>query len=508
VPVDKTNSDDASEPEIRQTSDGAVSGSHPELEALTVPAASAKQTESNKIVAPLRPVGCWSMGDTRFAFNSSFLAPSAAEEFPLLARVREENGQIIRGKKTYPPLSIFGHADPVGNDDYNKQLSGRRALAVYAALVRDTAKWEALYSNPMSADTWGEQAVQAMLGELGYSSADSIRSFQTAEGLTADGQAGPQTRKRLFERYMDRLCGSNLKLSKSDDFLGRGVDPHGKADYQGCSEFNPVLMFSATENQALNQPAQKEERDAQNSPNRRVLILLFPPGEKVDPAKWPCPAASEGTSGCHTRFWSDAQERRSFQAQRRLYEITHDTFACRFYDRLTHRSPCERALAVLRVRLHDSLGRKMPRAPYQVEYNGRTKSGHADREGFTTDVLDPTAETCTVRWEQAEDGAGPSNQAGSSSGAFLNEVNVFVKLLDLQTEEGLKRRLHNLGYPFDGDLELNLRAFQSHHELDITGEADDATKQKLSAIYSNSLDQTIDPEQPPTPSAPDSEQRT
>jgi len=28
------------------------------------------------------------------------------------------------------PLSVFGHADPVGSDDYNKALSGRRAMAV------------------------------------------------------------------------------------------------------------------------------------------------------------------------------------------------------------------------------------------------------------------------------------------------------------------------------------------------------------------------------------------
>ncbi len=30
-----------------------------------------------------------------------------------------------------PPISVFGHADPTGADDHNKNLSERRAPAVY-----------------------------------------------------------------------------------------------------------------------------------------------------------------------------------------------------------------------------------------------------------------------------------------------------------------------------------------------------------------------------------------
>ena len=36
------------------------------------------------------------------------------------------------------PLSIFGHADPVGNDEYNKGLSGRRATVIYALLISNS----------------------------------------------------------------------------------------------------------------------------------------------------------------------------------------------------------------------------------------------------------------------------------------------------------------------------------------------------------------------------------
>jgi hypothetical protein len=74
------------------------------------------------------------------------------------------------------------------------------------------------------------------------------------------------------------------------------------------------------------------------------MVLLFRVGSQVLRTKWPCPRANEGTSGCVNRFWSDGQERRTNRLpdQDRKYELTHDTFACRFYDRLLNKSPCER----------------------------------------------------------------------------------------------------------------------------------------------------------------------
>jgi len=506
-----------SDPSVNKTSEGGLSGSHAVPGLKDVPIATATAAEKNTIVMPLRPVGCWSMGDVRFAFDSSFIAPDAAEEFALLAGVREDNKETIDQQDVYPPLSIFGHADPVGQDDYNKQLAGRRARAVYAALIRDTDAWEQLYSQSLPGDTWGTKSVQAMLGALGQYSGDTtgsldsdtqtaVRAFQESEGLAVDGDPGPQTRAKLFKKYMDLLCGDSLLLSKTDDFLARGADSGGKGDYQGCGEFNPVLMFSAAENEKLNQPEDKSERDAENAPNRRVLAFLFSPGEKVDPAKWPCPRAKDGPAACRKRFWSDAAVRRTFQEKRRLYEVDRDTFACRFYDLMADRSPCERALAVLRVRLHDPLGHKMPGVEYHLEYSGRTKSGHADKEGFVSEVLDPGTEVCVVKWSPPASSSTGSNS--SSSQGLQYQLTVFVVLLDMDTDDGLKRRLHNLGYPIDGDPEANLRGFQAEHGLEITGEADDPTKQKLQAIYGDALDQPVDPEVTSAPSAPDSEERT
>src|SRR6185295_5350471 len=109
--ADRTGSG-ASDPTLHRTSDGGLSGSHGASDALEVPVATATGSEKNKIILPLRPVACWGMGDVRFAFDSSFPAPSAAEEFALLAAAREDHKQNVGGQDVYPPITIFGHADP------------------------------------------------------------------------------------------------------------------------------------------------------------------------------------------------------------------------------------------------------------------------------------------------------------------------------------------------------------------------------------------------------------
>jgi outer membrane protein OmpA-like peptidoglycan-associated protein len=335
------------------TADGAIFGTHGGSDALHLRVAPNTGSEFNTLGERLTPRGCFRLEDMRFEFDSSFVKPEAAGEMPLLADLIERHTLEVRGTTLKPPLSIFGHADPVGRDEYNKRLSGRRAIAVYAMLVRDADMWEDLYSNPAGGDNWGTRSIQTMLSGLGYDTGPidgvmgdqtkgAVRAFQGDHGLQTDGIAGPATRKELFRSYMDLLCGPRLVLNKEEDFLGKHADNQGKGDYQGCGEFNPVLMFSQEEHQRFEQAADKSERNAENAPNRRVLILLFPPGRRVDPELWPCPRASEGPADCHRRFFADADQRRTFQAERRELETTQDTLACRFYHLITDNSPCDR----------------------------------------------------------------------------------------------------------------------------------------------------------------------
>jgi hypothetical protein len=344
-----------SEPQAQFTSEGGIAGAHVRLPDSALLVGPTVEKEFNTLRAGLIPLACWRVEDIRFDFASSFVRPEIANEIRALHELREKHKQELSARTDgkgpvqqvfgFPPLSIFGHADPVGEDEFNKQLSGRRATAIYALLTRRTDLWEELFSQPLANDNWGEPA---------------IRTIQLHLGLEATGKADKNARKALFGAYMESLCtirdnaGDILKgeagdpviliLDKDKDFLGQGKDKAGKADFQGCSEFNPVSIFSKAEAQQFAAAADKTARNKENGPNRRVVALLFRVGSKVDPARWPCPRAKEGTAACRKRFWSDGDKRRSNQAQRREHEKTKDTFACRFYDRLANSSPCERQL--------------------------------------------------------------------------------------------------------------------------------------------------------------------
>ena len=285
--------------------------------------------EKNTYREELVAVACWKLDNVRFAFGSSFVVPETRQEFRNLATLR----------KAYPgsPMTVFGHADPTGDDSSNKRLSGERAESIYAVLVHDTARWEKLYVRADGSRGWGRDAIETVLVTLGYP-ANGVKAFQEANDLRVDGVAGPRTREKLFLEYMKYLWPEKMTPR---DFLTRGADKGGKGDFQGCSEFNPAVVFSKAETERFAQAENREERDAENEVNRRVMVLLFRPGFVVTPEKWPCPAVAEGMGGCRRRFWSDGEKRRSPQEERREFRVAQDTFACRFYHRLVKDSPCE-----------------------------------------------------------------------------------------------------------------------------------------------------------------------
>lgn len=326
---------------------GGAGGEHPPPISLRILAAPSLEDEFNTLRLPLAPVACVLLKDSRFEFDSSFVGPRVFVQMKYLARLRERRPGIV--------ASIFGHADPVGDDTYNKKLSGRRAQAVYGLLTRRVDLWEEIFSEPQGGDKWGDSAIKTMLQTLGHGKQEgdegdgdlkkAIKEFQGENGLTEDGIAGPNTRKKLFKAYMDAICvdksGEPFQLDEKKDFLARGEDKDGKGDYQGCSEFNPVLLFSKAQKAEFDQAQDKTDRNAANKPNRRVMIFLFREGLKVLPSKWPCPRAKDGIDGCKKRFFSDGEKRRTNTAEEREYKATKDTFACRFYDRFAHESPCE-----------------------------------------------------------------------------------------------------------------------------------------------------------------------
>ncbi|MEW5979679.1 MAG: peptidoglycan-binding protein [Acidobacteriota bacterium] len=438
---------------VNSATGGGVSGEHPAQEPFRILVGPSTGTEQNALRNPLIVIACWRMDDIRFEFDSSFLLPDAAEELKLLA--------VLRRRHPKAPLSIFGHADPAGNDSYNKILSGRRSRAIYGLLIRDTNIWEELYSGSEGTnDKWGTKATDTMQAKLGLTGASPPRN--KAERAT------------LFQSYMDAICtdldGRPFKLTKSD-FLGKGSNPTGKADLQGCSEFNPVLMFSKAENQKYESDKDKTARNDDNAPNRRVVIYLFRPGTVVDPQKWPCPTVKEGIAGCQKRFFSDHKVRRSFQATRRKYEETKDTFACRFYDRLAHGSSCEGASKLISMRIFfqrfpGTGGKDEDRGIADVPYKLRV-IGISDREGKT----DPAG---SVKIVMPEGAAAVLEILGTSY-----ELSTRSAIEALDTIKGVQRRLEILGYQpgnIDGTIgtatDQAILQLQADNNLDTNGDSE------------------------------------
>jgi hypothetical protein len=330
---------------------GGIAAKHPPAVVHDVLVGPSTNGEFNTVELDFAPEACVRFDDVRFEFDSSFIGPEAKTELKLLGKLIKEGPER--------PASIFGHADPVGDDDYNKILSGRRSQAMYGLLTRKTELWEDLFKHPQGGDSWGTQSIQVMLKTLGHYSGpindtldtptrDAVKAFQGSPegaGLTADGDPGQNTRPKLYKAYMDRICVDDtdqpFQLDPAKNFLAQGADAGGKGDFQGCSEFNPDLVFSQEETNKFKNPANKAERDQENKPNRRVVIYLFRKGSKISPASWPCPRAKEGVAACRKRFFSDGEKRRTPAASRRLFKDTKDTFACRFYDRISTLSPCE-----------------------------------------------------------------------------------------------------------------------------------------------------------------------
>jgi hypothetical protein len=348
---------------VEFASNSGIFGSFPDLAGSFVPVGPATESQANRITTPLIPKACWKLEESHFEFDSSFVLPLS---------LTFDTGRLKALLDLHPNsiLSVFGHADPVGRDEYNKTLSGRRALAIYALLVRDIAIWQELYDihDTSGRDEWGLRSIQIMLnrvlpegraaklggnvdGVMDEPTRTKLDEFQslapvprTPFGPPREHRVDKTTFRALAKAYMDAICTDDENVPfqlKKSDFLARGEDSGLKGDVQGCGEFNPLLILSQSRQRTLEDPARHKDRNKANQPSRRVMILFFRPGSRVDPARWPCPRTKEGPSACRKRFFSDFQRRVANGPEDREFEKTKDTFACRFYHRMVRASPCE-----------------------------------------------------------------------------------------------------------------------------------------------------------------------
>jgi outer membrane protein OmpA-like peptidoglycan-associated protein len=475
-----------SEGSIQRESANSTAATHPETQEEPLVVGPSTEKEFNTLRARLIPKACFKLEDSNFEFDSSFITILTFDVGPLKDLLDKHPGS---------KLSIFGHADPVGRDDYNKTLSGRRAQAIFGLLVRKVDLWEDLYFHHDSfsgKDEWGVRSIQLMLnqvgptktgirGELDAETKQALKDFEQKEGLSPKGfnskkEVAAETFRKLTSLYMDFICKDDALQDfrlKPDDFLARGQGKDGKGDFQGCGEFNPLMIFSKQEKNSFDREENHKERNEENQTNRRVMILLFRPGSQVDPEKWPCPSAKEGVEGCRKRLFSDAEKRRGNQAERREFQKTKDTFACRFYHRLLESSPCERVLASFTIRLFDPAGKPLPGAPFLIVTGARRITGEADAnaDAIVRDLRVPT--TCAVSWSRpSKDRPTPAKPE-----EFDFQLDVHVDIdgedgAEAPSDEASLKRLQNFGYTRYRLLEENVKEFQidiGKSEDEITG---------------------------------------
>ena len=538
-----------------KTSSGTVASVHADVDVLPLLVGPTTGKEFNRIRPGLFPKGCFSVEDSHFEFDSSFI-------FPL--GLTFDAGPLKNLLDQHPgfKLSVFGHADPVGKDDFNKILSGRRAQSIFGMLVRNTDLWADLYfhHDTQGRDKWGVKSVQIMLnfvsptkagkpdGKIGTNTKKALSDFEEANSLPAKGfnakeEIDPATFGVMAGLYMDAICtdddGKQFKLSP-EDFIAAGKGNDGKGDFQGCGEFNPLMMFSKSEKAVLDQAQNKERRNKENQINRRIMILLFRPGTRVDPEKWPCPTVKEGVAGCLLRFHSDSDVRRSNLDERREHKDEKDkpdmvgTFACRFYDRLSSQSPCEggalpafgffdlpkvepvpgdigdlksdvpNALPsstdpsrlppfgpvtrTFSVRLYDPFGQFIPDAPFEFSLgDDQPQGGKADSRGIAlfTDIVVPNR--CTIRWGHKPNQGEPPIMNYSLSMFLTDSFGEGAKLT-------IKQRLNNLGYSISNSESTSIAAFQRDYghlvdpPLASNGTLDSRTENLINEVYDSGED--------------------
>lgn len=420
-------------------------------------------TKFNTIRIPLIPVACWRLNDPAFAFDSSFVSPTFRAELGTLAG--------IVGANQGCPAALFGHCDPAGSDTLNKTLGDCRAIAVYAVLTRQPALWAYLHDTPQVGDTWDLHMVQMMLGSVpdgtgapyysGVASGvsddptvDAVKRFQSDAGLTSDGDPGANTRKALYGAYMDWLCtkdGTPFRMQLTDFLGGAGAQPGDlpKMSLQSCGKFNPIVLLTTDEmgGEDTTDGASKTTRNADDAPNRRVIMFLFEKGTTVDTGLWPCPKVKDTNDACKSQFWPDGDTRRKNGDTKRLYEITRDTMACRFYDRFARRSPCESGSPPFVLRVLDDEKQPMAAASVHVEGDGFTPTDLvADAGGWVSLGTATLPAVLHVSW----------TPSGAASPIYRRDVFPYPAYDD----QGDDQRLQNLGFYADTP-DARVRDFQA-----------------------------------------------
>lgn len=377
-------------------------------------------------------ITCCRIPGITFAYDKSFIRPSVAFFLKRLEPAIEQHSDA--------KIIIFGHTDRCGPELYNKKLSERRAKSAYALITDQPEIWEDLYQ----LERWGEAVLRSILSDLGFDSGPAndrsngdfeaaVRAYQDSKPeLASNGTAGPETRRAMF---LDYMTGKHDIRLTDEQFI--------EPKFMGCGEFNPLVEPNEHElaNDGRGEPPGNEE-------NRRVVFYLF----RRPPREIPCRLRDLGPCRSEMAKHPDHRSDRS----------PKPPFACAFYDAIGFHCACEHSITTrtARIRLFDTFDRPLPSAPYAITIEGETFEGTTDEDAWATVRIQAAQipDRCMVRWGEHD-----------ANGDHPHESEIFLTFGDLEEDQALQRRLHNLGFRSDESLEKKVIGFQLKFGLEATG---------------------------------------
>ena len=264
---------------------------------------------------------CHEVRGAHFDFGRSFVKRDAIQD---LAGIAEELS-VDDGRKGM----IFGHTDLSGEAPLNKELSERRAKAVYALLTHDADAWEALFSGTADGKHWQEkwdvEEAQHMLNALGVTDdegealdEDGVRGERTKQAihrfqagdypdkpgeqkaLAQSDYLGKAGRKELFLAYAKRITRHPIDKVKLERVNG--------AASMGCGEYNPLSA------------------SAKDAESRRVVVFVF--DVAATPQGLPCALRSVGA--CKGQLRGENEPPKD---EKRPYR-------CKVYERVSRNCTC------------------------------------------------------------------------------------------------------------------------------------------------------------------------
>jgi hypothetical protein len=124
--------------------------------------------------------------------------------------------------------------------------------------------------------------------------------------------------------------------------------------------------------------------------------------------------------------------------------------------------------------VHDEFGIPVEGVQVEVSFDdGRTERAQTNSVGNFVVMMKQQHESGKIRYTLPSEGTVET--------ALRDHF--FIEMPRTDSDDGLRRRLYNLGYLGDDDLPAALIAFQATHGFPTTGEADQETCDKLMAVH-------------------------